>query len=321
MAPPNRHEPHFGSIIGDSREMSEVYTQIERIAKIDVPVLLFGESGTGKELVARAIHDRSLRSSGPYVAVNTGAISRELIASELFGHEKGSFTGAAARKSGFFEIADGGTLFLDEVSTMSLATQVSLLRVLETGTFQRLGGEETIRTDVRIIAATNEDLEAMMSNGTFRDDLYYRLNVFSIRLPPLRERAEDVLILARFFLDKYSEEFSKPVAHFSEEVLDIFEAYAWPGNVRELENLIVRAVISCRGDTLEPSDLPEAVRVHGAHASDVVIPVGSTIEAAEIRLIEETLRDVDGNRSRAATILGISRKALYNKIKAYGIEL
>jgi DNA-binding NtrC family response regulator len=301
--------------------MSEVYNQIDRIARIDVPVLLIGESGTGKELVARAIHDRSLRHAGPYTAVNTGAIAQDLVASELFGHEKGSFTGAASRKRGLFEVADGGTLFLDEISTMDMATQVSLLRVLETGSFQRLGGEETVDTDVRIIAATNEDLKTLIQQGRFRDDLYYRLNVFSIHLPRLSERSEDVLVLARHFLDRYADEFSKPVAHFSEEVLDLFERYSWPGNVRELENLVVRAVIACRGDTITVADLPERVR-DSRHGSDgVVIEIGTTIEGAEIRLIEETLRNVEGNRSKAAEILGISRKALYNKIKSYRIQL
>ena len=309
---------HFGCIIGESEAMGEVYADIERIAPIDVPVLIVGRSGTGKELVAKAIHESSRRTAGPYVAVNTGAIARELIASELFGHEKGSFTGASSQKQGLFEVADGGTLFLDEVSTMDPATQVSLLRVLETGTFQRLGGEDAIHTDVRIIAATNEDLSTLIEAGSFRDDLFYRLNVFRLELPELTNRGEDVLILARHFLDRYATEFEKPVSHFAEEVLDVFEAYPWPGNVRELENVIVRAVVSCRKDTIGLGDLPESVRSYReAVPSDLVIEVGSTIEEAEIKLIEETLRTVDGNRSQAAKLLGLRRKALYNKLEQY----
>lgn len=313
---------HYGRIIGESPAMSKVYSDIERIATIDVPVLIVGKSGTGKELVARGIHEQSRRSRGPYVPVNTGAIAKDLIASELFGHEKGAFTGAASQKKGLFEVADNGTLFLDEISTMDMSTQVSLLRVLETNTFQRLGGEESIETDVRIIAATNDNLLAAIGEGRFRDDLYYRLNVFRIELPELRHRGEDVLILARHFLNRYAAEFAKPAAHFAETVLDAFEAYTWPGNVRELENVIIRAVVSCKTDTIEITDLPDGVRTaHPDAPTELVIKVGSTIENAELKLIEETLREVNGNRSRAAQILGISRKALYNKIKAYDLDI
>lgn len=310
----------FDKLGGESSAMRKVYELIEQIAGIDLSILITGESGTGKDLVAQSIHKRSPRANGPFVAVNTGAIAKELIASELFGHERGAFTGAADRQRGKFELAGGGTLFLDEVSTMDVNTQVSLLRVLESRQFQRVGGEKYIRCDTRVIAASNEDLRRAVKEGHFREDLFHRLNVFRIELPPLRERDDDVVLLADYFLERYGTEFNRPVDGFEGEAMELLRAYSWPGNVRELENAVMRAAITAQSEKIRPEDLPDIIRKE-AGPTKVVLRVGSSLDDAERALIAETVKRVGGNKSEAAKILGISRKALYNKLKEYDLEL
>ncbi|MFP4384253.1 MAG: sigma-54 interaction domain-containing protein [Spirochaetia bacterium] len=305
------------SIIGESDEMKKVFSAVEQIAPLEVTVLITGESGTGKDLVAQNIHKLSGRREGPFVAVNTGAIAPELISSELFGHEKGSFTGAMNRKKGKFEIAEEGTLFLDEVSTMSTNTQISLLRVLESREFQRVGGERFLRTNVRLIAATNENLQAAIKDKKFRADLFHRLNVFSISLPPLRKRGDDILLLANHFLKQYCDEFNKKFLPLTEEVENILLNYPWPGNVRELQNTMIRLAVTATKDKIGKEDLPDLIVNNSTDSSILLIEVGSPIEAVERKLIEATLKKVNGKKNEAADILGISRKALYNKIQAY----
>jgi DNA-binding NtrC family response regulator len=306
-------------MIGESAAMRRVYTQIQKVATLDVPVLISGESGTGKELVAASVHARSLRASGPFVAVHTGAIVRDLIASELFGHEKGAFTGASYQRKGTFETADGGTLFLDEVSTMDEKTQVSLLRVLETHSFQRVGGKETITSDVRIVAATNQSLRDSIRRGDFREDLYHRLNVFGIRLPPLRNRREDIAPLARGFLRRYSRQFGKEVTSIEPEALALLRRYDWPGNVRELENVIMRAIIMAQ-DRIRAEDLPSELRESEPPRSRIVLEVGTTLTEMERELVLKTLQSVQGSKSAAARMLGVSRKTLYNKLRRHGLS-
>jgi DNA-binding NtrC family response regulator len=296
-----------------------VFRQIRQISRFDVLVLITGESGTGKDLVARAIHRHSSRADGPYYPVNMGAIPKDLIASTLFGHEKGAFTGANEARAGMFESARGGTLFLDEISTMDELTQVSLLRVIETGKYQRVGGTGFLQSDARIIAATNVDLNRMVREQTFRADLYHRLNVFNISLPPLRKRGKDVLLLAREFLRRYSEEFGKQCSGISAEANKLIGSYLWPGNVRELENVIMRAVITAEGDILTPDLLKSEVQSSDIQPDSVILEVGTTLEDAERELIAKTLAEVDGNKGEAARLLGISRKGIYNKVKKYGI--
>jgi DNA-binding NtrC family response regulator len=297
--------------------MKKVFSEIEQIAPLDVTVLITGESGTGKDLVAQNIHKMSGRRGGPFVAVNTGAIAPELISSELFGHEKGSFTGAMNRKKGKFEIAEGGTLFLDEVSTMSANTQISLLRVLESKEYQRVGGERFLHSDVRLIAATNENLPAAIKNKKFRADLYHRLNVFSISLPPLRKRGKDILLLANHFLKQYCEEFGKKSSRLSKDAENILLNYLWPGNVRELQNTMIRLAVTAAEEEIKKEDLPEIIVDNSTDSNILLIEVGSPIEVVERRLIEATLKKVNGRKNEAADILGISRKALYNKIQTY----
>jgi transcriptional regulator with PAS, ATPase and Fis domain len=307
-------------MVGGSRPMRKVFNLIEKIAKTDVTVLITGESGTGKELVARSLHQRSRRSEGPFIPVNTGAISKELIASELFGHEKGAFTGASYKKEGKFELAHDGTLFLDEISTMDENTQISLLRVLEEKHFQRLGGKHDIPTNARVVTATNENLLEAVKAGTFREDLYFRFNVFSIHIPPLRNRGRDIDILASHFLEKYSEEFDKTLHALHPEVLTLFRSYLWPGNVRELENLIMRSVIVSEGEMLTKDALPEVFKSVLPAPGKVTVKIGASLEDMEEKFIRKTLEAAGGNKSRAAKILNISRKAMYNKLKKYHLD-
>ena len=309
----------FDGILGRSPAIRRVFRQIRQISRFDVLVLITGESGTGKDLVARAIHRHSSRADGPYYPVNMGAIPKDLIASTLFGHEKGAFTGANEARAGMFESARRGTLFLDEISTMDELTQVSLLRVIETGKYQRVGGTGFLQSDARIIAATNVDLNRMVREQTFRADLYHRLNVFNISLPPLRKRGKDVLLLAREFLRRYSEEFGKQCSGISAEAKKLIGSYLWPGNVRELENVIMRAVITAEGDILTPDLLKSEVQSSDIQPDSVILEVGTTLEDAERELIAKTLAEVDGNKGEAARLLGISRKGIYNKVKKYGI--
>ena len=311
-----RQKGSFGQLVGQSRSMQEVYRWIELAATSTAPVLIYGESGTGKELVARAIHERSARAARPFVPIHCGALPREVLESELFGHEKGAFTGAVGVKPGLIELADGGTLFLDEIGEMEQEVQVKLLRALETGTFYRVGGTRPRRVDVRVVAATNRDLAEAMRTGEFRQDLYYRINTITVAQPPLRERPDDVAMLARYFVETNVTYGRK---HLGERALAVLESYAWPGNVRELLHAIERAVILAKGDEIEPGDLPPEVTGAG------VIPgtaagTSVSLEAIERQHIVNTLRQVGGHRGKAAALLEIDPKTLYRKILAYRIE-
>jgi len=304
----------FHEIIGQSPAIQRVLEQIRLVAMSDTTVLIRGESGTGKELVARAIHANSPRRYMPIVIVNCGALAEGVIESELFGHEKGAFTGAHYRRKGKFELADGGTLFLDEIGDISLKTQVDLLRVLEEKKIFRVGGNTPIPVDFRLIAATNKDLEAMVAEGKFREDLYYRINVFSITIPPLRERREDIPLLAEHFLKKFARSMNKPVHGISAAAMALLEQYDWPGNVRELQNAIERAVLVCRGREIQPEDLP--LHVNEARGS----AVGRTLADVERQHIARILQETKWNISQAARLLGIDRVTLYNKIRKYQLK-
>jgi DNA-binding NtrC family response regulator len=306
----------FGGIITRSARMQEVLHIIDRVAPTDSTVLILGESGTGKELVARAIHERSARADRAFVPLHCGALPREVFESELFGHEKGAFTGAVTLKPGLIELADGGTLFLDEIGEIEPDVQVKLLRVLETGTFFRVGGTRPRRVDVRIVAATNRDLAVAMRTGEFRQDLYYRINTITVSLPPLRERPEDIPLLARHFVEANVTYGAK---RLGDRALAMLESYRWPGNVRELLHAIERAVILATGDEIEPGDLPPevagAAAGHGAGAA-----TAASLEAVERLHIVNTLRQVGGHRGKAAALLEIDPKTLYRKILAYRID-
>ncbi len=310
---------HFGEIIGKSKEIKTIVKKINEIADIDVPVLISGESGTGKELAARALHETSGRRDKAFVAINTGAIPKELINSELFGHVKGSFTGAVDSKKGSFEEADGGTLFLDEISSMSQAVQVALLRVLETGQIERVGGSRPIPVDVRIVAATNVDLQTLIEEKNFREDLYYRLNVYNIDLPALRERKKDILLIARYFMEKYNSEFKRSVKGIDDEAAALIEAYGWPGNIRELRNIVLRAVISAK-EMIRKKDLPESVRKNIRRNQAFSIQAGTPLPEVERVTIIKTLQLAKGNKLKAAELLSISRRSLYNKLEEYQIK-
>lgn len=300
-------------IIGDSPEMQKVHELIRTVAATDTTVMIRGESGTGKELVARAIHNHSARRYFPIVTVNCGAMTETLLESELFGHEKGAFTGAQFRRKGKVELADGGTLFLDEVGNISMKTQMDLLRVIETKQFMRVGGSEIVRSDFRVICATNRDLEVAVKEGSFREDLYYRLNVFSIPLPPLRSRRNDISKLAHYFLDKYAKAMGKPKHGFSAEAIHALKAYDWPGNVRELENAVERAMVICDGPAIEKQHLP--LQTLAPQLSN-----GKRLEDIERKHIHEILIETGWNISRSAAILDIDRVTLYHKIEKYGFK-
>jgi DNA-binding NtrC family response regulator len=302
----------FSEIIGESPAMRRVLEQVSIVARSDTNVLTRGESGTGKELIARALHAASERRFLPIVVVNCGALSEGVIESELFGHEKGSFTGALYRRKGKFEMADGGTLFLDEIGDISLKTQVDLLRVLEEKKIVRVGGNVEIPVDFRLVAATNRTLEAMVAEGKFREDLYYRLNVFSIAIPPLRERREDITPLANSFLARFARSLNRPVTRISPEAMALLAGYDWPGNVRELQNAIERAVLVCRGREATPGDFP----FHSAKAA----PPGKSLADVERLHVKRVLDESGWNITRAARLLEIDRVTLYNKIKRYGLE-
>jgi two-component system response regulator HydG len=307
----------FSGIIGKDPKMQLIYKLIEDIAPTDATVLIQGESGTGKELVARAIHRRSPRKKKPFVVINCSAYPATLLESELFGHEKGSFTGAIRQKSGRFEQAHGGTVFLDEIGEIAPSAQIKLLRVLQTQKFERIGGEKTLNVNVRIIAATNKDLLQQVKQGTFREDLYYRLNVIPINLPPLGERRNDIPLLARYFLRRFAAEQSKEIDDFSPESLRLLLDYPWPGNVRELENTVEHATVLAKGIRIEASDLPAML-----HAADDTIRTSRqpTLVENEIKLLEEVLAECDWNKKQAAQRLGISRSTLYDKLKKYQIN-
>jgi len=306
-------------LVGHSRAMKPVFELIAQVADTESVVLIRGESGTGKELVANAIHSRSGRANAPFVKVNCAALSESLLESELFGHEEGAFTGATRQKPGRFELADGGTLFLDEVSELSPATQAKLLRVLQNYEFERLGGTETIRADVRVIAATNADLEDRVREGRFRQDLYFRLNVVPMFLPPLRERPEDVPLLVHTFIRRFAERNRKEVGDITPAALQRLVACSWPGNVRELENCIERMVVTANKRVLDVDNLPPEILPEGEPLAGS-FPVGLTMKQIEERAIRETLAATDGSRKEAARMLGIGLRTLHRKIEEFGIS-
>jgi len=309
----------FENIIGQSKSMQKVYEIMNKVLDNDSTVLIIGESGTGKELVARAIHYNGIRKEHSFIAVDCAAIPESLIESELFGHEKGAFTGALQRKIGKFELANKGTLFLDEIGNLKPDIQAKLLRVLQEREFNRVGGNEKIKVDVRIISATNADLESLMKEGKFREDLYYRLNVVPIYLPPLRERKDDIPLLTKFFLEKFNREYNKNTS-IAPSVIDYFLKYNWPGNVRELENVIRRLVVMTNSNLIDVNDLPE--NITGRISIEEKISIGNlTIEEMEKRLIIETLKNNKFNISKTAKILGITRKTLHNKMSKYNINV
>jgi DNA-binding NtrC family response regulator len=305
----------FGNILGKNTRMQEIFELISAIANTDSTVLIQGESGTGKELIARAIHFNSHRKAKPFVVANCSAYSQNLLESELFGHEKGSFTGAIRRKIGRFEMANGGTIFLDEIGEVSPSTQILLLRVLQDHRFERVGGEETLEVDVRVIAATNKNLTDEMKKGTFREDLYYRLNVIPIFVPPLRERRDDIPVLVPYFLQKFSREKGKEITGFLSEVIEILLSHSWPGNVRELENVIEHAIIIAKQDKILPKDLPQYLLQR-----PLVTQEFTTLQDYEKHLILKTLEETKWNKHRAAKRLNINRSTLYGKMKRYGLE-
>jgi two-component system response regulator HydG len=311
----------FSRILGRSRAMEGLFETLSHVVSSDATILIYGESGTGKELVANAIHQNSPRAHKPFIKVSCAALPETLLESELFGHERGAFTGAVGRKAGRFQLADGGSLFLDEVSEMSPATQVKLLRVLQEKEFEPLGGTRTIQVDIRLIAATNKDLGARVKEGQFREDLFYRLNVIPVHLPPLRERKEDIPLLAEHFFKIHQERNKSSVKGFLPATLDAMIRYEWPGNVRELDNVIERSVLLTRGEYIGPEDLPPAIQ--GAQERDlslVSVPPGMTLREVEKEVILQTLKNAEGNRTRTAQVLGISRKTLQNKLKEYGLR-
>ena len=308
------------NIVARSPKMQEVLATVERVAPTNSTVLLGGESGVGKDLIARAIHEKSKRARGPFLKINSTAIPENLLESELFGYEKGAFTGAAASKPGKFELADKGTLFLDEIGDVPPAIQVKLLRVLQEREFERLGGTKTIKVDVRLIAATNRDLRAALEEGTFREDLYYRLNVVPIDIAPLRERKEDIPDLVNLFISRFAGDSGKTVESISPPAMQILVNYHWPGNVRELQNIIERACALAKGTVLEPEDIHiDARPSKSAAVGNGFLPDGMTLEQWEDEMVQEALRRASGNKSQAARLLGLSRNALRYRLSKIGI--
>jgi DNA-binding NtrC family response regulator len=304
------------NFIGESPQMKKIFELIHTVAPTDTTVMIRGESGTGKELVAKAIHINSKRKYFPIIPVNCGAITETLLESELFGHEKGAFTGAQFKRRGKFEMADGGTIFLDEIGSISSKMQIELLRVIETRQFSRVGGNQLINSDFRVIIATNEPLEDLVKQGKFREDLYYRLNVFSIVVPPLRERRSDISILAYYFLNKFTTAMNKPVKNISKEAMDFLTSYDWPGNVRELENAIERAVVIGKESSIHVKDLP----FHVSNNNIISENGEKSLASMESKYILQVLNENNWNISRSATILEIDRVTLYNKINKYGLR-
>lgn len=299
-------------LIGQSAAMQALLAEVEQVAPADATVLLSGASGTGKGRLARLIHQLSHRKAGPFVTVNCAALPDELLESELFGYEPGAFTGAQRQKVGRFDLARGGTLFLDEITEVRIGTQVKLLRVLQEGEYERLGGTETLHTDVRVVAATNRDIEAEVAAGRFREDLFYRLNVIRLNLPSLAERAEDVPLLAQHFLARFARKNRKEVRGFTADALDALQGWRWPGNVRELENAVERAVVLCRGEEVGVDDLPPKVR-GGRGKATLSFAIGTALKDVERRMIEETLRYTQGDKSLAASLLGITSRTIYRR--------
>ena len=315
------HSSMFEEIVGSSDVIRNILKQVAKVAPSDSTVLVLGETGTGKELIARAIHKRSKRSSRAFITVNCAAIPASLIASELFGHEKGAFTGAIQRRLGRFELADGGTIFLDEIGDLPTETQIALLRVLQEGEIERVGGSHSISVDVRVLAATNRDLKAAMAAGTFRQDLFYRLNVFPIQVPPLRERIDDIPLLVTYLIERYAKKAGKKIKNIQKETLELFQAYDWPGNIRELQNVIQRAIVLCESETFSVDETWLKREKHRLSGS--VIPLGATLAEHEKDIIEAALADCGGQVSGptgAAAKLGLPRQTLESKITALGIN-
>lgn len=316
----------YGEIVGESLSMQDVFRWIERVARSESTAMIYGESGTGKELVARAIHAASGRRDGPFIRVNCGALAEGLLDSELFGHEKGAFTGAEKRRRGRFELAHGGTLFLDEIATIAPTTQVRLLRVLQERELERVGGEETIPVDVRIVAATNSSAEGLLAHGAFREDLFYRLHVVPVTIPPLRERRADVALLVTHFIQKLRDRTCSPVRSVSDAAMARLVEYHWPGNVRELENVVERALVLAEGEVLEVGDLPalagtvESTSTTVAALPDEGMDITQVIEGMEERLLRQALSKAGGVKAEAARLLGLKPSALYYKLEKYGIH-
>jgi two-component system NtrC family response regulator len=315
----NPEKPGLKDLVGGSPLMQEVYRQTRQAAQIEIPVLITGETGTGKELVSRAIHQLSNRKEKPFVPIHLGALPKELVSSELFGYEKGAFTGAWRSYKGSFETAKKGTIFLDEIGTIDEKNQVSLLRLLETKKFQRIGGTRNIKANFRVIAASNENLTEAVRQGRFREDLFYRLDVFPIALPAVRHRPGDVPLIVDYFLKRFNQTYEKNIVGVSPECISRLELYDWPGNVREIKNVIHRAVVMCSGEVLLPENLPKRFFSEQTGAPTIPIRVGSTIEDAEKEMITQTLAWTNNNRQRSAAILGITRRTLYNKIDKYNL--
>ena len=314
-----KRESGYKKIIGQSEKVSRMMGVIKQVASTNANVLIQGESGVGKELVADALHNLSLRKDKPFIKVNCASLTPTLLESELFGHEKGAFTGAIARKKGRFELADGGTLFLDEIGEIDLSTQVKLLRVLQERQFERVGGEETLTVDVRVVAATNRNLAEEVKKGNFREDLYFRLNVVHIEVPPLRERKEDIPLLISHFLETLSSKNNRKVDSISAQARKALFAYSWPGNIRELQNAIEAGVVMCHGRTIELEDLPEQIK--SIDNEDMLsVKLGSSLEEVEKELITRTISFCGGNKTKAATVLGIGRKTLHRKLLEYNME-
>jgi Nif-specific regulatory protein len=316
-----RERYDFSNIIGTSGPTRQMYEQVAQVAQTNTTVLIRGESGTGKELIAHAIHYNSLRAKKPFVKVSCAALPDTLIESELFGYEKGAFTGANARKKGRFEMAEGGTLFLDEIGDVNPGTQVKLLRVLQEREFERLGGTETVKVNVRLIAATNKDMEKAIADGTFREDLYYRLNVFTIFVPPLRERKADLLLLADHFLEKFSREHGKVIKRISTPAIDMLMAYHWPGNVREMENALERAVLVCDGAVVHGHHLPPSLQTADSSGTVTRVSLKDAVAGYERDLILDALKTTRGNRAKAARLLDTTERILNYKVRGYGIDV
>ena len=310
----------FSNLVGTSGPMRQVYEQVAQVARTNTTVLLRGESGTGKELIAHAIHYNSARAKKPFIKVSCAALPQDLIESELFGYEKGAFTGAHQAKKGRFELAEGGSLFLDEIGELNLNTQVKLLRVLQEREFERLGSTQTIRANIRLIAATNKDLEKAIAAGEFREDLYYRLNVFSIFVPALRERKTDITLLADYFIDKFSREHGKKVKRISTPAIDMLASYHWPGNVRELSNAIERAVVVCDGQVLHAHHLPPTLQTAEASGTGQSTPLRDSIEAFEKDALLDALKSAKGNRAKAARLLSTTERIFNYRVRKYGID-
>ncbi len=307
----------FESIIGKSTEMQRIFQMVRKAASTKAAVLITGESGTGKELIANALHNLSLRKDNPFIKVHCAALSETLLESELFGHEKGAFTGAVAQKRGRFELANTGTIFLDEIGEINQNVQIKILRVLQDKRFERVGGEETLEVDVRVIAATNRNLEEEIAQGRFREDLFYRLNVVHIQVPPLRDRKDDIPLMLNAFLDEFNRENNKFITGFDARSRSALYKYDWPGNIRQLRNCVESAVVMCSGNEITLEDLPPTVR--GAAESNVIqVPVGITMAEAEKIIIQQNLASNQGNKTKTADILGIGRKTLHRKLEEYG---